>query len=246
MWQHRCPSAPHRRDLDFVVGVDLGQSQDYTAIAVVERIRTVDFDPETLRPGVPTISYHLRHLERPELGTRYPVIVDRCRALLDRGPLSRETPLVVDRTGVGRAIGDLLGERGLEPELVSIHGGDEVIREHKHYRVPKRDLVGVLIALYQTGRLKVAEALPLAPVLSNELLNFRVKVDLRTAHDTYEAWREGAHDDLVLAVALACWFWEYEMPRREPMDQGAAEQLRGLATGEHRPWAERGWGGRPW
>jgi len=26
------------------------------------------------------------------------------------------------------------------------------------------------------------------------------------AHDIYEPWREGIHDDLVLAVALACWY----------------------------------------
>jgi hypothetical protein len=28
------------------------------------------------------------------------------------------------------------------------------------------------------------------------------------AHDIYGAWREGAHDDLVLATALACWYGE--------------------------------------
>jgi hypothetical protein len=35
--------------------------------------------------------------------------------------------------------------------------------------------------------------------------HFRRKIDLRTAHDSYEHWREGDHDDLVLAVCLACW-----------------------------------------
>jgi hypothetical protein len=29
-----------------------------------------------------------------------------------------------------------------------------------------------------------------------------------TAHDSYVAWREGAHDDLVPAVAMACWYRE--------------------------------------
>ena len=38
-----------------------------------------------------------------------------------------------------------------------------------------------------------------------ELLGFRVKIDPTTAHDSYAAWREGAHDDLVLALALAVW-----------------------------------------
>ena len=57
----------------------------------------------------------------------------------------------------------------------------------------------------QGERLKVAKGLPEAMTLINELLNFRVKINLKTAHDSYEAWREGVHDDLVLSVALACW-----------------------------------------
>jgi hypothetical protein len=40
-----------------------------------------------------------------------------------------------------------------------------------------------------------------------ELLNFRVKISL-SGHDTYEAWREQEHDDLVLAVGLAAWLAE--------------------------------------
>ena len=36
-----------------------------------------------------------------------------------------------------------------------------------------------------------------------------MKIDPITAHDSYGAWREGQHDDLVLAVALAVWFAEH-------------------------------------
>jgi hypothetical protein len=54
--------------------------------------------------------------------------------------------------------------------------------------------------------LKVAEDLPLWGALKEELLNFRRKINLKTAHDSYEHWRETDHDDLVLATALACWW----------------------------------------
>ena len=60
--------------------------------------------------------------------------------------------------------------------------------------------------LLQTGRLKVAAGLKDARTLVHELLRFRVKIDPLTAHDSYGAWREGAHDDLVLAVAIAVWY----------------------------------------
>jgi hypothetical protein len=40
------------------------------------------------------------------------------------------------------------------------------------------------------------------------MLNFKVKIDPETAHESYSAWREAEHDDLVLAVALATWWAE--------------------------------------
>jgi hypothetical protein len=40
-----------------------------------------------------------------------------------------------------------------------------------------------------------------------ELLAFRVKVTA-SANETFEAWRERDHDDLVLAVATAAWVGE--------------------------------------
>ncbi len=79
--------------------------------------------------------------------------------------------------------------------------------------MPKRDLISATLVLLQNGQLKIADALPLKDTLVKELLNFRVKINISTAHDTYEAWREGDHDDLVLSVALACWAGERHMKR---------------------------------
>jgi hypothetical protein len=92
------------------------------------------------------------------------------------------------------------------PHAITITGGDAVVRDGPlHTRVPKRELVGLLVRLFQTERLRVASSLELAGVLVNELVNFKVKVSLKTGHDSYESWRESIHDDLVLATALACW-----------------------------------------
>jgi hypothetical protein len=71
--------------------------------------------------------------------------------------------------------------------------------------VPKRDLVAALEVPFHTGQLKMAEGVTLWPALREELLNFRRKINLKTAHDSYQHWRESDHDDLVLATALACW-----------------------------------------
>jgi hypothetical protein len=79
--------------------------------------------------------------------------------------------------------------------------------------VPKKDLVGVLQVLLQARRIAVASTLPAAATLVEELLAFQVRVTA-AAHETFGAWREGRHDDLVLAVAVAAWAGEHMAPPR--------------------------------
>lgn len=218
---------------DFYVGLDLGQAQDYTALVVVEELV---WDPRekrgwisrtqlprgyakplkwpkkrwasSFRAGRPPL--HVRHLQRFALGTSYPTIVQETRTLLDRQPLRDNSVLVVDATGVGAPVVDLLDRAGLGSVAVNITGGNKVTRGHgsRTMNVPKRDLVSAVKVLLQNGRLKVADELSEASTLKGELGNFRVKIT-STAHDTYGVWREGVHDDLVLAVALACWYREW-------------------------------------
>lgn len=174
-------------------GLDLGQSNDSTAFSVLERVGSV---------------YQVRHLERFKLGMPYPEQVRRLAELMAT-PELKGADLIVDYTGVGRPVADMIVEAGLGPVLVTITGGDAVQGEGMEWRVPKRDLVTAALVLMQSNRLLVARALPEAETFKRELLNMRIKVNLKTAHDTYEAWREGQHDDLVLSVALACWYGEH-------------------------------------
>ena len=47
-----------------------------------------------------------------------------------------------------------------------------------------------------------------------ELLSFRRKQNPKTSHVSFEHWRDSDHDDLVLAVAMACWGATSRRPRR--------------------------------
>ena len=55
------------------------------------------------------------------------------------------------------------------------------------------------------GRLKIAQGLPLWPTLREELLTFRRKIGLKTAHASFEHHTASGHGDLVIATALAVW-----------------------------------------
>jgi hypothetical protein len=124
-----------------------------------------------------------------------------------RRALSRHTRLVVDATGVGRPVVDLLRAARLDPLPVVITGGDTESHEDGFWRVPKRDLVSRLQVVLQAKRITFAEGMRDVQILVQELLNFQVKITTN-AHDTYGAWREGTHDDYVLAVAIAVWAGE--------------------------------------
>ncbi len=190
----------------YYVGVDLGQKQDYTAIAVVERWEAAG-EPDRVRwePAV-EVGHRLRHLERVALGTPYQDVVGRVREVARSGELAGRCVVVVDATGVGGAVIDLLREADLGCELmaVTITGGPRASRSDGGWTVPKRDLVVGLEVMLETGSLRIATGLREGETFMKELTGMRVKVSAGR-REQFEAWREGTHDDLVLAAALACW-----------------------------------------
>jgi hypothetical protein len=190
----------------YFVGVDFGQARDYTAIAVLERAELRgDFD-YAVRAYRKETALRLRYLERAPLGTPYPEVVERVARVTRSRQLAMRCHLAVDGTGVGRPVVDLLRRAGHEAILmpVTITSGQMETQEQGFYRVPKRDLMIGLQVLLQRGGLQIAAELPFARKLVEEMEAVEVRVSA-AGNEQYAAWREGTHDDLVFAVALACW-----------------------------------------
>jgi hypothetical protein len=90
---------------------------------------------------------------------------------------------------------------------VTITAGDGETHTPDGYRVAKLRLVSRLQASLHSGQLRIAPGLKEAKTLAMELQDFRATyAESGTAR--FGA-REGAHDDLVLAVAIAAWYAEY-------------------------------------
>jgi hypothetical protein len=199
----------------FFVGLDLGQTSDYTALCVVEKLSPpVERFLISGQPKYPvSVSYHVRHLVRLPLNTTYPAQVAAVADLLRTPPLPGQSVLMVDQTGVGRPVVDIVraAKMPCTVHAVTIHGGEDTTRDGLHWRVPKRDLISNAQIALQDGTLKIAARLPEAPILQQELLAYRVTIDEKTAHDSYNA-RQGQHDDLVLSLALALWAGEQIRP----------------------------------
>ncbi len=197
------------------VGLDLGQVNDFSALAVVERVYV-------LPPGMSlahwerhtddhrhielTEEVRVVHLQRWELATPYHLVVDDVCALM-RTPQLRRALLAVDATGVGRGVMDMFRDAYMAgrmgawwPQPVTITAGDASHGSH----VTKRDLLSALLLPIQQGRLRIAAGLALGDMLERELTSFRMKLTA-AGRDSYDVQRrEGeGHGDLVIAVALA-------------------------------------------
>jgi hypothetical protein len=201
---------------DYFVGLDLGQAQDPTALIVAHRRQApaplpADPKPQDLRRPAMENHYDIAQIRRYPLGTSYPTIVDEVTSRLTKPPYAGNVQLIIDGTGVGRSVVDLfrIPLRVAFPITITASGAPSQ-DEQGYWRVAKRDLVGTVQVLLQTKRLWIAAQLPEASLLTGELIAFQVKITA-AANDVYGAWREGQHDDLVLATALACWAGESKL-----------------------------------
>jgi hypothetical protein len=178
------------------IGLDLGAVDDYSACSVVE-VTNIE------QPG--EARYEVRHLERWR--QPYPSIIPLVLDIVGRLPAERRL-LLVDATGVGLAVVQMMRLADLDLLGITITAGDQTGRNAAGITVPKVSLVGALQVVMQTHRLKVASGLPDGRTLATELQAFTRRQNPVTGRNQYAAWREGEHDDLVLAVSMAVWHGE--------------------------------------
>jgi hypothetical protein len=155
------------------------------------------------------------HAERVPLNTSYTDVVDIVRQVLDRPPLRDRCHLVIDESGVGRAVGDMFDQAGLRPIRVTITAGIDAEQQKDRPRcwsVGKSFLTSGVDARLHSGELRFAAELGEAHALAEELKDFR-RLVTASGRVTYQA-RTGKHDDLVLAVAIGLW-WALERRKHQ-------------------------------
>jgi hypothetical protein len=144
-------------------------------------------------------------MERIPLSTPYPEVVARINQTVRAYPVNGNCQLVVDATGVGPPVVDMLRAQRMGCHLIPVNittGNNETLRG-SNYHVPKSHLIMELIVLFENEQIKIAAKMKEAQPLVEELVNMQRKVST-SGQATYTA-RSGQHDDMVLALSLACW-----------------------------------------
>jgi hypothetical protein len=188
---------------EVVIGLDIGQRRDYSAITVLEAIEEVDGtrDPVTYEFRRRKV-IQLRHAERVRIGTPFAGVVDRVAEIVS-DPRLRGCTLVTDATGVGAPVVEMLRAARLPCRLIAaqITGGADEGSDGHYHRVPKRDLVVGLQVLFDRWPFEMLSGVPAVDALVQELIDFKA-----TRGGGGGLRYSGVRDDLTMALALA-WWW---------------------------------------
>lgn len=178
---------------EYFLGLDLGRKQDHSALVILERsLRAVNTRYVDAYTQWET-QLSVRYAKRWKLGTSYGEVAAAVGDVYRKVEALGRCVLVFDQTGVGDAVYEMIREnlRGTNVE--------GVVLTHEL----KRDMYSALETNLEQGKLKIAEACQASRELKQELLT----VEIRRVGFGYKygAFDKGAHDDLVMALAIACW-----------------------------------------
>ncbi|MEI8003966.1 MAG: hypothetical protein WCG94_06480, partial [Methanothrix sp.] len=112
----------------------------------------------------------------------------------------KEPPtFLIDATGVGSAVADILKTKGIPVEEITITTGNAATQEGSMYHVGKARLIGKFLGVFDAGKLHINPGLPLMPLLEREMLGFKAELT-QHGNTKFEA-QEGENDDLLLSLA---------------------------------------------
>ena len=172
-----------------ILGWDVAQTTDSSIIAVIEY------------NGNPAM-YWIRRIVKLAKGMPYDQQVREAREIFFQ---YKNATLLIDRTGVGLPICDMIVAGGLRPIQVSLTAGDVMNKpEPGKVNLPKKDMVASITKVIQERRLKVVKGCENAALFRTELKNFQLKVSA-SGHNTYNA-APGSHDDSITAIGLCLWY----------------------------------------
>lgn len=216
---------------EYIVSVDLAKKRDATAIQIYrdkpEVIPTIPGSPRRLK----VVNYLELAYQRKIQQMNY---LDQVRFIVDitnSVDISNNFTLLVDGTGVGDPVVDIMRENGLNPIPIIFTSGGSIneiaqpfgqvfgsssstrlngMKVLKEIRVPKDTLVHAGMLVMQQKRLRTAYNLDHKEEFAMQLQRFVGKVNEKTKRVSYGNESDDIHDDFVVAFLMAAWYSAYK------------------------------------
>jgi len=226
---------------EYAVLVDLAKKRDFTAIVVMKDSPQIALGHELLKQPDKVVHYYDIVYISQRQGMRYHSIVRDIEELMQRANLVENADLIVDGTGVGEGVVEIMREQGLYPIPIITTGSGSVrevyadaaeifpsihklkMRTLKEIHVPKADLVAAGQLLIQQERVRVAAGLQWAEEARKQFKAFRGKINERTKHKVFEAETEEEHDDIVICYLMGAWWFVKQRAQQEIPERSLPE-----------------------
>jgi hypothetical protein len=201
------PPAPRDQPPVFLVGLSVGQGAQPTGVAVLERRKP--------RSEVPA-TYACRHFRRWLFpATAYPVLVAHLNSILGDARLGGPS-LIVEAGPSTKAVLSILRQHRLPVKIygVEVKTSADDRKVESLWKLGKGTLIETTRQVIQDRRLAFDDKMPQgvitttppAQTIYHALATYPYN-EAAMANEAF-ASRDGEYDDLVLAVALACWCGE--------------------------------------
>lgn len=192
------------------LGVDLAQAQDNTALVAIHDeqlpIWTAS-NRQTLGQRTRTITYADKFR-----GVSYPDVVSHILRVMNQPQLRGRTRLVVDGSGLGRVVSDLLRDAKVDHIAIQMTVGQNWTRKGHYTNVGKTLMLENLSVLFASGELEFAEDLVLRKDVLAELETFQLETTAAGNQVITQGRSGDHHGDLAIALAGAAFASEYLRP----------------------------------
>jgi len=184
--------------MTFILSLDPAQLRDWSALCAVD----MQYRPQEKRFG-----YDLVAMNRKQ-GLPYDQIVEWVAKTVKRPEFNRQQPpeFLLDATGVGVAVKDMLRAKGVRLKAITITAGETLTRVGPEIHVGKARLIGKFLGAFDSGKVQVNPNMPIWPQVEKEMLSFRAEMSAQ-GRVKMEA-EPGENDDMLFALAMAIWYGE--------------------------------------
>jgi hypothetical protein len=191
---------------NYVIGLDIGQHVDHSALAIVERLIRVSNTGGPPDEPVYADVYRIVHLRQWPLGTTALAVIDDISELVGRAQGRLDWAVIAyDATGIGASWTDLIYRRHRARDLTRFWPRPYIITGEqtpsKDPSVRKIDLMSKIQVTANEGRLELDPDLPLADRLAVQLQAITA-TPTATGRLSFGA-PQAVHDDLVIGLGLA-------------------------------------------
>jgi len=187
----------------YTLGLDLGQQNDYTVLTVAEPVFLLDG----------SLVIKIPYIYRFPLRMSYVYVVEYLEKFIINRELD-EYVLIVDHTGVGRPVVDLLNDYNINTIGLTITGGHKSNwSTGRSVTVPKIELISRLQVAIQCCKLQLAKGVKCLDVLIKELINFTITSGRGIKMEA----ASGHHDDTVMSLAMVVWYIEDKLNRSKKL-----------------------------